>query len=129
MVTDPIADFASRIGNAGKAGHTQVQMPYSRLKESIAQVLVREGRVKGVSVRGGVAKKTLVLELSKAAGRESVHAQRVSKQSRRVYASARELAAARHARGTVIVSTPRGVSTAPEAAKNGVGGEILLRFS
>jgi len=128
MVTDPIADFIVRISNASRAGKETASVPFSLLKENIAQVLLREGYISGFSVRGDGTKKMIDVSIKYEQGgtpriREI---SRVSKSSRRVYASYKEMKPFKFGRGRMIVSTPKGITTDVEAKKEGVGGEILF---
>jgi len=125
MLTDPISDFLCRVRNATRATHAEVVVPYSRLKESLAQVLKREGYVGDVSVEG-TSKKTLRLKL-KYVGRKSVieGLKRLSAPGRRVYSNCASLPKIRGGLGVIVVSTPSGLLTDREARKRNVGGELM----
>lgn len=124
-MSDPIADFLTRIRNGSKALLPTVQVPHSRLKENIARLLVREGYAAGVSVEGDRVKK-LKLRL-KYQGRRGVITglRRVSRPGLRQYAGARELPRVLNGLGVAIVSTPEGVMTSAEARRKNLGGEII----
>lgn len=124
-MTDPIADFLTRIRNGNKALQPEVAVPHSRIKESIARLLVREGYASGVSVEGDRVK-TLKLRL-KYQGRRGVitDLRRVSRPGLRHYAGARELPRVLNGLGVAIVSTPEGVMTSAEARRKNLGGEVL----
>ena len=124
-MTDPIADFLTRIRNAGNALLPSVEMPHSRVKEDIARVLVREGYVAECSVEGEKARK-LKLRL-KYHGRKAVieGLRRVSKPGLRVYVQQREIPRVYGGLGIAILSTPKGVMTGQEARRQQLGGELL----
>lgn len=125
-MSDPIADLLTRIRNAGNALLPCVEIPHSKLKESIAHILKREGYVSDVAVEGAVAKKKIKVKL-KYAGRKSVidGLQRVSSPGLRRYVGAAEIPRVRNGMGTAILSTPAGVLTGNEARRQNVGGELL----
>ena len=125
--TDPIADMLTRVRNANKALHAQVEMPSSALKVELARVLKDEGYITDYSlVKDGVFDK-LVVELKYTDGRRRVISQvkRVSKPGRRIYAKKDNLPKVLGGLGTAIISTSRGLMTAREAQKLGVGGEVV----
>jgi small subunit ribosomal protein S8 len=122
---DPIADMLARIRNAQQALLPRVEMPHSKLKENIANILKSEGYVRDVATAGDKIKKlTVVLKYS---GRRGVieGAQRVSRPGLRRYAGSGELPRVRGGLGVAIVTTSRGVMTASEARRQKVGGEVL----
>jgi small subunit ribosomal protein S8 len=124
-MTDPIADMLTRIRNAGQALLTDVEVSHSRLKESVAQILKREGYIADCSVEGKSIKKIkLVLKYQ---GRRAVIAglRRVSSPGLRRYVRATEIPRVLGGMGTAIVSTPKGVMTGLEAQKKNLGGELL----
>lgn len=124
-MTDPIADMLTRIRNANRALISDVEVSHSKLKESIAQILKREGYIADCSVEGKPVRK-LKLTL-KFQGRRGVIAglRRVSSPGLRRYVRATEIPRVLGGMGTAIVSTPRGVMTGLEAQKNNVGGELV----
>jgi small subunit ribosomal protein S8 len=124
-MTDPIADMLTRIRNANRALISDVEVSHSKLKESIAQILKREGYIADCSVEGKPARKLkLILKFQ---GRRGVIAglRRVSSPGLRRYVRATEIPRVLGGMGTAIVSTPRGVMTGLEAQKNNVGGELV----
>lgn len=131
-MTDPIADMLARIRNATTAKHTRVDVPASTLKLEIARILEREGYIQGFRVvdsktpRGGDLK-TLRISLKYGPKGERVISglQRVSRPGRRVYCGRDEVPNVLGGLGTSILTTPRGVMTGRDAAKVGVGGEVL----
>jgi small subunit ribosomal protein S8 len=128
-MTDPIADMLTRLRNANQAYHDRVQMPYSKIKANIAEVLKAEGYVAAWSVQEPEAEavgKTLVVELKYGPSRERSLAgiRRVSKPGLRVYAKAPELPRVLGGLGVAVISTSQGLLTDRQARKRGVGGEV-----
>jgi small subunit ribosomal protein S8 len=125
-MSDPIADMLSSIRNANQALLTDVQVSHSRIKESIADILKREGYIIDYGVEGKVAAKKIKLKL-KYNGRKGVIAglRRVSTPGLRRYVGATEIPRVLGGMGVAIVSTPKGVMTGIEARKQNVGGELL----
>src|ERR1700757_1991674 len=125
-MSDPVADMLTRLRNANQALLPDVEVSHSKLKESIAQILKREGYLAEVAVEGATAAKKLKLKL-KYNGRKGVIAglKRVSKPGLRRYVGATEIPRVLGGMGTVILSTPRGVLSGREAKKQKLGGELL----
>jgi small subunit ribosomal protein S8 len=125
--TDPIADMLTRIRNANKALQAKVEMPASSQKVELARVLKEEGYITSYAVvrEGSIDK--LVIELKYADGRRRVISQvkRVSKPGRRIYAKKDNLPKVLGGLGTAVISTSRGLMTAREAQRLGVGGEVV----
>lgn len=125
--TDPIADMLTRVRNANKALHAQVEMPASAQKVELARVLKDEGYITAYAVvrEGSFAK--LVVELKYTDGRRRVISQvkRVSKPGRRIYAKKDNLPRVLGGLGTAVISTSRGLMTARDAQRLGVGGEVV----
>ncbi|RMD81821.1 MAG: 30S ribosomal protein S8 [Candidatus Dadabacteria bacterium] len=126
-MTDPIADMLTRIRNAVQARHERTSMPWSRLREEIARVMLAEGYLNDIVVDGEGARKRLAVVLRYSSTGEPVISglRRVSKPSLRVYSSAKDLRPVRGGLGIAIVSTPAGVLVDREARRRNVGGEIL----
>jgi len=124
-MTDPIADLLTRIRNANRALLPVVEVPHSRLKESIARLLKKEGYLADCLVEGPPARK-LKLKL-KYQGRKGVieGLRRISTPGLRRYVGARDIPRVLGGMGIAILSTPRGVMTGTEARKQNVGGEVL----
>ena len=123
---DPIADMLTRIRNAGTASLKQVEMPGSKMKNAIAEVLKEEGYVSGFSTSEDGPKKTLVVELKYFNEKPVITGiKRISKPSCREYCGSNEIPKVRNGLGTVILSTPQGVISGRKAGKDKVGGEIL----
>ena len=134
-MSDPIADMLIRIRNAQLVGHTEVSMPASKIKASIAQVLKDEGYIEDFAIRdrggdrGGKdrgSKKELAIGLKYYAGRPVIERlERVSRPGLRVYRGATDIPKVMNGLGVAIVSTSRGVMTDRKARASGVGGEVL----
>ena len=123
MVNDPIADMLTRIRNANTALHDKVIMPSSRNKREIARILLEEGYIVSWSEEAAKPQPLLVVELKYGRNRERVIYG--LKPGRRMYAPKDRLPRVLGGLGTAIMSTSTGVCTASEAAKRGVGGEVL----
>jgi small subunit ribosomal protein S8 len=129
-MSDPVSDMLTRIRNAQLVGHTEVSMPASKLKASIAQVLKDEGYIEDFAVReksgDDSAKKELRIGLKYYAGRPVIERlERVSKPGLRVYKGRNDIPRIMNGLGVAILSTSRGVMTDRKARADGVGGEIL----
>jgi small subunit ribosomal protein S8 len=126
-MTDPIADFLTRLRNANSAYHDEVVLPHSKLKESIAEILKREGYITGYRSEDGEQGRNLVVELKYGPNRERSIAglRRVSKPGLRVYAKSTNLPKVLGGLGVAIISTSSGLLTDRQAGKQGVGGEVL----
>ena len=126
-MTDPIADMLTRLRNANSAYHETVQMPFSKLKSHIAEILQAEGYIASWSVADAEVGKTLTLDLKFGPNRERSLAgvRRVSKPGLRVYAKSTNLPKVLGGLGVAILSTSSGLLTDKQAAKKGVGGEVL----
>jgi small subunit ribosomal protein S8 len=124
-MTDPISDMLTRIRNAHRALLPALELPHSKLKESVAGILKKEGYLADVTVEGKPLKK-LKLKL-KYQGKKGVieGLQRVSSPGLRRYVGATEIPRVRGGLGTAIVSTSQGVMSGTQARKNNLGGELL----
>ena len=128
MTSDPIADMLTRIRNANTAKHDTVDVPASKMKLAIADILVKEGYVKKYEVVGEGVQKSIRITLKYGADKnEKVLAglKRISKPGLRVYASAEEMPKVLGGLGVAIISTNQGVITDKEARAKHVGGEVL----
>jgi len=125
MMTDPIADMLTRIRNANGAYHANVEIPASKLKLEIARILHSEGFIRGFQLteKGKVLR--LRLKYGKQRQRVITRIKRVSTPGRRTYANKHELPKVLGGLGIAILSTSRGVMTSHDAAKLGIGGEVL----
>ena len=129
-MSDQIADMLTRLRNGLQAGHHQVVVPYSKMKEKIGLMLVKEGFIKKIDVQGEKkTEKRLVLSLKYTANKEPVISglRRISRPGLRVYRSAEKLPRVRWGQGITIVSTPDGLLTDKEARKRKIGGEIICQ--
>ena len=126
-MSDPIADMLTRIRNANTAKHNTVDVPSSKSKVAIADILTKEGYVKGFEVLEDGVKKTMRITLKYGKDKNEkviTGIKRISKPGRRVYASC-EMPRVLGGLGIAIVSTNKGIITDKEARKFGVGGEVL----
>ena len=129
-MTDPIADFLTRLRNANSAYHDEVVLPHSKLKQNIAEILKREGYIAGWSVTDAPADtpgKVLSIDLKYGPNRERSIAglRRVSKPGLRVYAKANAMPKVLGGLGVAIISTSTGLLTDRQATKRRMGGEVL----
>ena len=127
-MSDPIADMLTRIRNANTAKHDTVDIPASKMKLAIADILLKEGYVKAVDVVEEGNFKTIKITLKYGANKNEkilTGLKRISKPGLRVYASKDELPKVLGGLGTAIISTKKGVLTDKEARKQNVGGEVL----
>ena len=124
---DPIADMLTRIRNAGAAGLSTVEMPGSKEKAAIADVMKSEGYIVDYQVREEENnKRTLSVSLKFYEGKSVIEGiQRISKPSCRIYCSVKEIPQVRNGLGTVILTTPKGIMSGKKAAAENVGGEVL----
>jgi len=126
VMTDPIADMLTRIRNANQMRHTNVEVPKSRIKQAIANILHAEGYINGVEV----AKDTNMLKLSLKYDKETnqrviTGIKRISKPGLRVYAKADEMPRVLSGLGIAIISTSQGIITDKKARELAIGGEVL----
>jgi small subunit ribosomal protein S8 len=125
-MSDPIADMLTRIRNAQLSEKASVEMPASKLKAAIAQVLKDEGYVEDFAVRQADGKPMLDISLKYYAGRPVIEKiERVSRPGLRIYKASNQLPSVMNGLGVAIVSTSRGVMTERKARASGVGGEVL----
>lgn len=128
-MTDPIADMLTQIRNGIQARHERVELPASKLKIEIARILKAEGFISNYKVADDPVQKSLRVYLKYADdGEPVIHGiERVSRPGRRVYRAKDEIPRVLGGLGLAIVSTSRGVLSGAEAARTGVGGEILCQ--
>lgn len=124
MTTDPIADMLTRIRNGLSSNRTEVIVPYSKVKFSIANILKQQGYIAGVKKVDNKVFSHIELQLS-GSERKITKVDRISKPGRRVYSAKSEIPRVLGGRGIVIISTPAGIMTGVEARKAGVGGELI----
>ena len=126
-MTDPIADMLTRIRNANTVGHDTVDVPASKMKKSIAEILADEGYIKGFDVIDDNKQGTIRIEMKYVAGKERVISgiKKISKPGLKVYAKAEDVPKVLGGLGVAIISTSKGVISDKEARKLGVGGEVI----
>lgn len=127
QITDPIADMLTRIRNAGNARHASVDVPASKMKKAIAQILLDEGYIKSFEVVEGNTQGIIRIALKYVDGRQKAITgiKRVSKPGLRIYSGCKEMPQVIRGLGVVIVSTSKGVVTDKKARELNVGGEVM----
>ena len=127
MTTDPIADMLTRIRNANSAKHKTVDVPASKMKNAIAEILFKEGYIKSFEVinneNQGIIRITLKYDENGTRVIDGI--KRISKPGLRVYANKEELPKVLNGLGIAIISTSKGLKTDKEAREAGIGGEVL----
>ncbi len=129
-MTDPVADFLTRIRNAIQASHEVVEIPSSKLKRELARILQEEGYISSFSVEPPTSRRAselLEIQLRYAESRQPVISglRRVSRPGRRTYAASTSIPRVQGGMGTTIVSTSRGIMTGHQARREGIGGELM----
>lgn len=126
-ITDPIADMLTRIRNANSSKHKTVDIPASKMKVAIADILFKEGYIKSYEELSNDVQGTIrvTLKYDEKGNRVIAGIKRISKPGLRVYASKEELPQVLNGLGIAIVSTSKGIMTDKEARKIGLGGEVL----
>lgn len=127
-MSDPIADMLTRIRNANAAKHATVDIPLSRMKAAVLDILTEEGYIKGYELFGEGVKKNIrvTLKYGKTKNEKAIMGlKRISKPGLRVYAKSSEIPRVLGGLGIAVVSTNKGIVTDKEARKLGVGGEVL----
>ena len=127
VMTDPIADMLTRIRNANSVYHDKVEMPASKVKQAVVQILKEEGFVKDYELIKDSKQGILRISLKYGPNREKVIGgiKRISKPGLRVYAKKDQLPRVLGGLGVALVSTSQGIMTDKQARKNGLGGEVL----
>ena len=126
--TDPIADLLTRIRNAAMVGKTEVRVPSSKLKVTVAQQLKKNKYLTDVKVEAGKPRDTLVITINKPGENSTItEITRLSKPGRRVYVGSADIPRVKSGRGLVLISNSKGVITGHEAVKQRLGGELLLK--
>ena len=127
-LSDPIGDMIARVKNAQARKHRKVELPSSKFKSKIADILKNEGFIKDFKVSTEEKKNILSLELKYHSGNPVIsNFERVSKPGRRIFSSADSLPKINNGLGIAILSTPKGVMTDIDARKQKVGGEIVCK--
>ena len=128
MVTDPISDFIIRLQNASRTNKESVSLPFSKMKLAIAEVLEKEGYLSGVVGKSKTGN-TLSVDLNYKNGKPVISGvKRISKPSRRMYLSVKELRPVKRGHGLLVLSTPAGVVSGKQAREQKVGGEALFEI-
>tara|TARA_B100002052_G_C15461574_1_gene410121 strand:- start:66 stop:461 length:396 start_codon:yes stop_codon:yes gene_type:complete len=126
--SDPIGDMIARIKNASLRNYKKVEIPSSKFKSKIADVLKNEGYIIDYKIENIDGKESLNIDLKYNSGNPVINSiQRISKPGRRIFSSAESLPKVSNGLGIAIISTPKGVMTDQEARKNQVGGEIICK--
>ncbi len=128
MMSDPIADMLTRIRNANTAKHDTVEIPASKMKKAVAEILLSEGYIKGFDVTQNGIQETIrvTLKYGKDKNEKVISGiKKISKPGLRVYADAQNLPKVLGGLGTAIVSTNKGVITDKKARELNVGGEVI----
>ena len=129
-MTDPVADFLTRIRNGIMAAHEEVEIPASRLKTEMARILTEQGYIEGYETKPGVpddASEKIVVRLKYTGNRTSVISglRRVSRPGQRTYVDAKHIPKVLGGMGTAILSTSNGLVTSKTAEQRGIGGEVI----
>lgn len=127
MMTDPIADMLTRIRNGSSAKHKSVDVPASKIKKDIAEIMLQEGFIKGYEVEEDNKQGILKIDLKYGENEERIISgiKRISKPGLRVYVNSDELPRVLGGLGTAIISTSKGVLTDKDARNQKVGGEVI----
>ena len=130
MMTDPISDMLARIRNAQAVKKTTVNIPFSKLKWSILEILKEQGFIKEMEKTGRGNKKIIEVSLKyrKDGSPRISFLKRISKPSRRTYINTKEIWSFKHGTGIRVMTTSKGVMTDKKARKEKLGGEVLLEI-
>ena len=127
-LSDPIGDMISRLKNSQMRSHKKIELPSSKFKAKIAEILKSEGYIIDYEVKSSENKSNLLISLKYNSGSPVISSiERVSKPGRRIFSSAESLPKVNNGLGIAIVSTPKGVMTDIDARKQKVGGEIICK--
>lgn len=126
-MTDPVADMLTRIRNANTVGHTTVDIPASKMKQSIADILLKEGYIKGFNIIEDGKQNIIRVQMKYGADKEKVISglKKISKPGLKVYAKSDEVPKVLGGLGIAIISTSKGILSDKEARNLGVGGEVI----
>lgn len=126
--TDPIADMLTRIRNAILVGKNEVNIPFSKIKKAIAQILVDNHYLVSLTETGEGINKSLVLTINTENTNANItHIERISKPGRRQYVNVRDIPTVKQGRGMVIISTTKGLMKGQDAKQNKLGGELICK--
>ena len=126
-MTDPVADMLTRIRNANTAGHAEVDVPASKIKKNIAEILLKEGYIKGYEVVENPPQNIIKIQMKYGYDKQRVITgiKRISKPGLKVYAKKDEVPKVLGGLGIAIISTSSGLITDKQARELGVGGEVI----
>ncbi|HCU07717.1 MAG TPA: 30S ribosomal protein S8 [Clostridiales bacterium] len=126
-MTDPVADMLTRIRNANTAGHASVEIPASKMKKNIAEILVKEGYIKGYELVKDDKQGIIKVQMKYGADKQKVISgiKKISKPGLKVYAKSSDVPKVLGGLGVAIISTSSGLITDKEARSTGVGGEVI----
>lgn len=129
-MTDPIADFLTRVRNAITAAHEETIMPSSKVKVELARILREQGYIEGYEVQPGEPGEKLIVRLKYTANRTSVISglKRVSRPGQRTYVDSKHIPKVLGGMGTTILTTSHGVMTGHDARNRGIGGEVMAEI-
>ena len=126
-MTDPVADMLTRIRNANTAGHADVEIPASKIKKNIAEILLKEGYIKGFEIVETEPQNMIKIQMKYGPDKKRVISgiKRISKPGLKVYAKKDEVPKVLGGLGIAIISTSNGLLTDKQARELGVGGEVV----
>ena len=129
MSTDPIADMLTRIRNAVAVQKHFINVPYSNIKQKVAEVLKDNNFVEDIAVSGESGFKTLTITINNPDTNSRITAiERMSKPGRRLYSPANTIPKVKNGRGMVIISTSQGIMSGAQAKEAGLGGELICKI-
>ena len=127
-LSDPIGDMLARLKNSQMRNHKKIELPSSKFKIKIAEILKSEGYIIDYEVKSAENKSNLHISLKYSSGNPVISSiERVSKPGRRIFSSAESLPKVNNGLGIAIISTPKGVMTDIDARKQKVGGEVICK--
>lgn len=127
QTTDAIADLITRIRNAIAVGKTEIRVPASKLKIAVANKLQESNYIEKVEIEAAKPRDIIHIIINSADRNANINAiKKVSRPGRRIYVGANDIPKVKSGRGTVLISTPKGILTGQEAKKAKLGGEILI---
>ena len=128
QTSDPVADLITRIRNAIAVGKTEIRVPTSKLKFAVAEKLQKINYIEKAELEKAEPREILHIVINNEGENARINEiTKVSKPGRRVYASVEEIPRVKSGRGTVLISTNKGIMTGQEALKNKLGGEVLVK--
>lgn len=129
VVSDPVSDTLTRIRNAQAVGHSEVKMPFTKLRLSLVEILAKEGFLGEIDTFGRKVSKQIKVKLRYEKGQPAINELvRVSRPGQRIYKKSDAIKPVKQGFGRSIISTSQGLMTDKEARKNKVGGEVLCKI-